>query len=83
MADAIGALRNDRYSVAPLLTSPFGCTSATPRNVRGVSLCHEGTLSLWLTRSALCATIAIPSLRSLQVPSAAPVIINPSEMKQM
>ena len=53
-------------------SSPFDCTSATPRSPRGVSLCRAGTLSLWLTRSAPCATIAIPSLRSLRVPSTAP-----------
>ena len=53
-------------------SSPFDCTSATPRSPRGVSLCRAGTLSLWLTRSALCAAIAIPSLRSLRVPSTAP-----------
>ena len=118
VADAIGSSRNDRYSVASLLTNPFDCTSAPPtkvggfslprraflpvadaigssrndrysvllctpykslrlhqRNPRqksGVSLCREGLSSLWLTRSALRATIAIPSLRSLQVPSTAP-----------
>ena len=48
------------------------CTSATPHMLWGVSLCREGTLSLWLTRSALRATIAIPSLCSLRVPSTAP-----------
>ena len=42
------------------------------RQKSGVSLCREGLFSLWLTRSALRATIAIPSLRSLQIPSTAP-----------
>ena len=43
-----------------------------PRQKSGVSLCREGLFSLWLTRSALRATIAIPSLCSLQIPSTAP-----------
>ena len=58
--------------INPYGEAPFDCTSATPRSPRGVSLCRAGILSLWLTRSALCATIAIPSLRSLRVPSTAP-----------
>ena len=58
--------------INPYGEAPFDCTSATPRSQRGVSLCRAGTLSLWLTRSAPCATIAIPSLHSLRVPSTAP-----------
>ena len=50
-----------------------GTLHQSPVKCHGTFFFADGTFSLWLTRSALCATIAIPSLRSLQVPSRAPV----------
>jgi len=42
VADAIGSSRNDRYSVASLLTNPFDCTSATPDKSRGFLFAAKG-----------------------------------------
>ena len=71
------------FTLSSFSASPQNCRSFTRFRSAGAAsaavyaskglLCREETLPpLWLTRSALCAAIAIPSLRSLQVPSRAP-----------
>ena len=55
-----------------LCSSKFRHSAPKSREVSRDFLFADVTFSPWLTRSALCAAIAIPSLRSLQVPSRAP-----------
>ena len=57
-------VRSCGFKSRPAHQSPVKC--------HGTFFFADGTFSLWLTRSALYATIAIPSLRSLQAPSRAP-----------
>ncbi len=56
----------------PLCSYEFRHSAPKSREVSRDFLFADVTFSPWLTRSAPCATIAIPSLRSLQVPSRAP-----------